>query len=165
MQTNRKLIGMMLLVLAGGPAARAQAPAAQASAQDRARELAKRLKAPCCWRETLDVHESPVAASLRKELRQRLAEGESAGAVEADLVRRYGPGIRASLPVHLGYVLFGGAFLIGALALSLVARKQRAAPVAAKMQETRPSQVAPPASQIERQQLEDRLDEDLEAMT
>jgi cytochrome c-type biogenesis protein CcmH len=57
--------------------------------------IASRLLAPCCWNQTLDVHTSDVALNLRREIRTRLAAGESASAVEADLVARYGDRIRA----------------------------------------------------------------------
>jgi cytochrome c-type biogenesis protein CcmH len=54
--------------------------------------LEGRLLAPCCWdssRQTLDIHGSPIANELRREIRSRLKAGESVDAVEADLVRRY----------------------------------------------------------------------------
>jgi cytochrome c-type biogenesis protein CcmH len=54
-----------------------------------------RLLAPCCWNQTLDIHGSPSANALRKEIRQRLKSGESVEAVEAAIVERYGEKIRA----------------------------------------------------------------------
>ncbi|MGN6108576.1 MAG: cytochrome c-type biogenesis protein [Kofleriaceae bacterium] len=59
------------------------------------RVLERRLIAPCCWRQTLEDHESPVATSLRAEIRARLAAGEPAAAIELDLVGRYGERVRA----------------------------------------------------------------------
>ena len=43
----------------------------------------------------LDVHESEMASALRAEIRDRLRAGESAAAIEEDLVRRHGGRIRA----------------------------------------------------------------------
>jgi cytochrome c-type biogenesis protein CcmH len=54
--------------------------------------LEGRLLAPCCWdssRQTLDIHGSPIANELRREIRSRLKAGESVDAVESDLVHRY----------------------------------------------------------------------------
>lgn len=55
-----------------------------------AKRLEERLMAPCCWIQTLDVHESPLATELRIEIRQRFEKGESSDAIEASLVSRYG---------------------------------------------------------------------------
>lgn len=60
--------------------------------------LEGRLLAPCCWdtsKQTLDIHDSPVANALKAEIRSRLQAGEAADAIEADLVLRYGEKIRA----------------------------------------------------------------------
>ena len=54
-----------------------------------------RLLAPCCWEQTLDVHQSPLAAGLRTEIAQRLDAGETTAAVEDELVSRYGERMRA----------------------------------------------------------------------
>jgi cytochrome c-type biogenesis protein CcmH/NrfF len=57
-----------------------------------ASRLEGRLLAPCCWdssRQTLDIHGSPIANELRREIRTRLRAGETPEAVEADLVSRY----------------------------------------------------------------------------
>jgi cytochrome c-type biogenesis protein CcmH len=59
------------------------------------RELEGRLFAPCCWIQTLDVHESPLADTLRTEIHDRLHAGERSTQIEADLVSRYGAKILA----------------------------------------------------------------------
>lgn len=63
-----------------------------------AEELEERLLAPCCWRQPLRDHESPVATALRGEIASRVAAGESTDRVETDLVRRYGDKLRAPPP-------------------------------------------------------------------
>lgn len=60
-----------------------------------ARELAGRLIAPCCWTQTLDIHDSPIAEQLRAEIAQRLRAGEPAAKIEDDLAARYSEKIRA----------------------------------------------------------------------
>ncbi|MFM2421045.1 MAG: hypothetical protein RL385_5768 [Pseudomonadota bacterium] len=62
---------------------------------ERARWLAGRLIAPCCWTQTLDVHDSELSTSLRVEIATRLSQGESGEAIEDDLAQRYGEKIRA----------------------------------------------------------------------
>ena len=57
--------------------------------------LEGRLIAPCCWTQTLDMHESPIATELRAEIRERLGHGENADTIEDDLAARYGERIRA----------------------------------------------------------------------
>lgn len=57
--------------------------------------LEQRIMAPCCWVQTLDVHDSPIAKELRAEIHTRLSRGESSSAIEADLVQRYGTRIVA----------------------------------------------------------------------
>lgn len=60
-----------------------------------AAELEGRLYAPCCYVQTLDIHDSPLADQLRKEIVARLSLGERAEALENELVARYGEKILA----------------------------------------------------------------------
>jgi cytochrome c-type biogenesis protein CcmH len=91
------------------------------------------LLAPCCWRtngaQTLDVHGSPVASELRKEIRTRIKQGETPEAVEADLVGRYGAKILAVPPdsplPRMGPILAIGLAGAGALAIGMIARWRR----------------------------------------
>jgi len=54
-----------------------------------------RLLAPCCWTQTLDIHESELATSLRVEIATRVEAGEASTTIEDDLAARYGERIRA----------------------------------------------------------------------
>ncbi|HEU4537075.1 MAG TPA: cytochrome c-type biogenesis protein CcmH [Polyangiaceae bacterium] len=87
--------------------------------------LEERLLAPCCWLQTLDGHESPLASELRADIRRRLRAGEAAAAIEDDLVARFGERMRAvpkgrdpraAIPVVAGA---GLALVLGALALTM----------------------------------------------
>ena len=88
--------------------------------------LEQRLVAPCCWVQTLDVHDSPVARDLRAEIRRRLQAGEPASRIEADLVERYGDRIRAMPPgnplAKTAAVVWAAVALAGVL-LAVVVRR------------------------------------------
>jgi cytochrome c-type biogenesis protein CcmH len=115
-----------VLLLASG-VARADAPDVSRVAA-RARALETRLLAPCCWDQTLDVHDSDVARALHREITERLEHAEPADAVERDLVARYGERIRAVPPSSplptVALVTLLLIFLAGG-ALWLVARRWR----------------------------------------
>lgn len=100
-----------------------------------AARLEGRLLAPCCWdssRQTLDIHGSPIANELRREIRRRLKAGETPDAIEADLVHRYTTKILAAPPdspiAHLGTVLSFGLIGAGGLAVVMVNRWRKRAP-------------------------------------
>jgi cytochrome c-type biogenesis protein CcmH len=57
--------------------------------------LEGKILAPCCWNQTIDIHGSPVANELRREIRSRLRAGETPDAIQASIVDRYGPKILA----------------------------------------------------------------------
>src|ERR1700761_8241218 len=57
-----------------------------------------RLMAPCCWTQTIDIHDSDIARSMKHEIRRRLRNGESADVIQASFVDRYGPKILAVQP-------------------------------------------------------------------
>lgn len=84
---------------AGDPHA---APVASAGANDDlkafvpgAAALEGKILAPCCWNQTVDIHGSEVSNGIRREIRSRLRAGESADAIQASFVDRYGPKILA----------------------------------------------------------------------
>jgi cytochrome c-type biogenesis protein CcmH len=100
-----------------------------------ASRLEGRLLAPCCWdssRQTLDIHGSPIANQLRREIRARLRAGETADAIEADLITRYSTKILAVPPGNplkeVGIFLSVGVIMAGAgIASVLVKWKRRRA--------------------------------------
>lgn len=124
-----------------------------------ARALEARLLAPCCWVQTLDVHESEVATALRTEIAERLSSGEAAVRVEEDLVARFGERIRAVprsgdpwaiLPAVLA-VLMLGSFVV--LALVVRAWRRRTA-------EAAPPDLGP-RPDCPRDRYDERLDDEL----
>jgi cytochrome c-type biogenesis protein CcmH len=89
-----------------------------------AHAIETRLLAPCCWIQTLDMHESELATALRAEITSRVAHGETATMIEDDLVARYGERIRAApegadtrstIPALVG--LFMAVALVGLVVL------------------------------------------------
>lgn len=87
------------------------------------------LLAPCCYLQTLDVHQSALADTLRAEVRSRVAAGESTASIEDDFAARYGDRVRA-VPRdhdrrHYVVVVFGLALALGALLLFWLLRRWR----------------------------------------
>lgn len=102
---------------------------AEQHVEAQASELEQRLLAPCCWTQTLDVHESPLVTEMRNEIRSRLAAGEAPLAIEDSFAERHGERVRA-MPrgqnPMLTYVQWIGVVLVVMLALLvLVARSWR----------------------------------------
>lgn len=171
MSTSRLLLVPLLLLTM--LCTRASATPPDASITAAAVDLERRLIAPCCWRETLDVHTSPTATELRHEIRSRLQAGESAIAIEKSLVDRYGPKLRATLPDNLGYWLFALVIASGLLAVRWLRvhelqRKTNRAQKASSPLHAPTSPAAesslPPLSASAQQRLEERLDDDLALM-
>jgi cytochrome c-type biogenesis protein CcmH len=123
--------------------------------------LEQRLVAPCCWVQTLDVHDSPVARDLRAEIHRRLAAGEPAQKIEADLVDRYGERIRAMPPgnplAKTAAVVFG-AVALAALLLVLLVRRW------VKRDRTAAAADAPAGDAAVRDKYDDELDDQLRKM-
>ena len=107
------------------------APATASPRTGAARELEGRLIAPCCWTQTLDIHDSPIADQLRTEIATRLHAGEPAAKIEDDLAARYGEKIRAvprgqdprvALPVVVGAAMSLAVVWLGWLGVSWLRR-------------------------------------------
>lgn len=116
-----------------------------------------RLMAPCCWTQTIDIHDSEIALSMRHEIRRRLRNGESADAIQASFVERYGPKIMAVQPnsqlknVFIGLsVVMGGAGIAAAMMLGRWRKQTKKA----QTPDTRHSDV--------RDKWDDELDKELE---
>jgi cytochrome c-type biogenesis protein CcmH len=133
--SSRSLPALLALVvfLASAAAHAASPQDEQGAAVTGATALETRLFAPCCWTQTLDVHESELSSSLRAEIRRRLRAGETADSIEEDLVARYGERIRAVQKGRdtrgVAPVVTGVAALLGAVGLfSWIRRRTRRGP-------------------------------------
>ena len=118
-----------------------------------------RLMAPCCWTQTIDIHNSEITLSMRHEIRRRLRNGESAEAIQDSFVQRYGPKILAVQEnsqlknVFIGlFVAMGGAGVAAAMMIGRW-RKQSA-----------PSNGAPAKADTAPDQWDDKLDAELAAL-
>jgi cytochrome c-type biogenesis protein CcmH len=134
------VIGFVLFIMLNG--------AHMASAQPHgAADLESRLFAPCCYIQTLDVHESPLASELRAEIVARLKSGDAAQQIEDDLARRYGERIRAvprgtdprvRIPLVVGAVMLVSVAVLLALGLRWM-RRSTPLPGARQAAATNPS--------------------------
>jgi cytochrome c-type biogenesis protein CcmH len=153
---------LILLVLSGLVACSPTSPGERL--QGEIVRLQSRLVAPCCWTQTLDNHESPLARSLRDEITLRLGRGEDPATIEADLIARHGPRIRAAGDdVDLDLVPWVGAgaalvaLLVGTLlGLRWVRRGRALGPSGAA--------AAAPTPAAADDRLEQQLDDELDRM-
>lgn len=86
------------------------------------RALEGRLLAPCCYKQTLDIHDGPVPRDLRAEIRRRLLAGESPEAIERSLIERYGEriiAVSADSPVRYVTVVLLALIALAGVALVL----------------------------------------------
>ena len=61
--------------------------------QARAQSLYKTFIAPCCWRQSVAVHNSPQATQVRTEIDAMVTDGRSNLEIKDALIREYGHGI------------------------------------------------------------------------
>lgn len=121
--TSRRLAQVCLLLSVVLVACAKQRPS-QHEDSTSAHDLEGRLLAPCCWVQTLDIHESELASALRTEIEQRRRRSEPSDSIEDDLAQRYGERIRAVpkgkdprtlVPIIVGSAML--AILVGLLSL------------------------------------------------
>jgi cytochrome c-type biogenesis protein CcmH len=99
----------------------ALSPTAIAAAGDiagQARELETMLIAPCCFSQQVSVHNSPAADEVKRDLRKRLAAGQTREEILGAYVAQYGKRILAEPPAE---GIARGLYLIPPLTLLLTA--------------------------------------------
>ena len=103
-----------------------------AAQEARARALSQELRCQVCQNQSIDDSNAPLAADLRRLVRERIVAGDSDGEVLAYLVARYGdnvllrPPIRPStLPLWFGSAC---ALLIAGAGIVLWFRRNAASP-------------------------------------
>ncbi len=110
------------------PSERLADPALEA----RARALSQELRCQVCQNQSIDDSNAPLAADLRRLVRERLQAGDSDRAVLDFLTQRYGENVLLRPPLRLDTALlwFGpfALLLVAATALALRARRRRAVP-------------------------------------
>lgn len=102
--------------------------------EQRAREISKELRCQVCQNQSIDDSNAPLAADLRKLVRERLTRGDSDRQVMDFVVARYGDYVRLTPPMRLDTLMLWAApvlILIAAiLGLWLFARRRATAPAA-----------------------------------
>lgn len=82
--TRRSLLFASAILSATG-----KALANAANGDPRLERLFAKFMAPCCWRENLLVHASPLADELRAEIRKQIAAGKSDEQIKSEFLSRY----------------------------------------------------------------------------
>jgi cytochrome c-type biogenesis protein CcmH len=97
----------------------------------RAREISRLLRCPVCQSESIEDSSAPVAADLRRLVRERVAAGDSDEAVLAYVVDRYGEFVLfrpAAEGANLILWIAGPAMLALGLGVAVLASRRRKAP-------------------------------------
>jgi len=104
----------------------AAAPQPAADLELQAKEIESALIAPCCFRQQVSVHSSPAADEVRRDVRARLASGETRAQILDAYVAQYGKRILAEPPAEgFGVALQIAPFLMalaGVLLLVFIVR-------------------------------------------
>jgi cytochrome c-type biogenesis protein CcmH len=119
----------------------------------RARLLSREIRCQVCQNQSIDDSAAPLAADLRKLVRERLVAGDTDQEVFAFLTRRYGDNVLMRPPMRpeTWPLWFGplAILVVAAIGLLIVLRRRRAAPSA-------PAALAP----AEERRLAELLDQD-----
>jgi cytochrome c-type biogenesis protein CcmH len=91
------LVCLLLLLSAAG-----WAQPGDSQLEEDAKWLESMLITPCCWRQTLQDHQSPKGREMKEELRARLKSGKTREEVLAYYVEQYGERI-LSVPPQQGF--------------------------------------------------------------
>jgi cytochrome c-type biogenesis protein CcmH len=137
-----RLVPSFLLPLAfalavSGPRSAAASPqAAVPNPETEARAIEAMLIAPCCFSQQVSVHASPAADEVRRDVRARLAAGETRRQILDGYVARYGKRILA-VPPPTGFdatlyvtpaVVFLASAVLGLLAIRRFTRRTSTEP-------------------------------------
>ena len=154
------LLGVLLLFPAVPGLALNEETALSAEQEARARAIDDQLIAPCCFSQTVANHNSPIAESIKVEVRQMLAAGSTDREIIDFYVGKYGERIlatpRASGFNLLAYVMPALALGAGLVGVVIVLRRWR------RPRSSQPAGAAPSAlSNDEARCFQARLEEEL----
>ncbi|HVV66292.1 MAG TPA: cytochrome c-type biogenesis protein [Rhizomicrobium sp.] len=125
-------LALALLLIAGAArAARAPETLADPAQEAHARALQKEFRCLVCQGESIDESNAPLAADLRRLIREHIARGESDDEIRRYLVARYGEFILMKPPLETDtYALWFAPILVllaGGAVAALVIRHARTA--------------------------------------
>ena len=130
----------MLLLLAwlGWAAAQEARPLAEDRVLEaKVMQIAEGLRCLVCQNETIAASHADLAVDLRKQIRQKLQQGQSEAQIVDFMVQRYGDFVLYKPPLKRStWLLWGGPFVLLAVALAVLAlniRRRRAAASAAAL--------------------------------
>jgi cytochrome c-type biogenesis protein CcmH len=128
----RALVFAVLLLSSAAHAAPAPGTLSDPAMEARARVLQKELRCVVCQGESIDESNAPIAADIRKLIRERIEAGDSDTQIKDYLVSRYGDFVLMKPPLgpRTWLLWFGPAavLLIGAgIAATAVVRARRRA--------------------------------------
>jgi cytochrome c-type biogenesis protein CcmH len=136
----------------------------QAAVEAEARKIEAELIAPCCWSQQVSVHQSPAADEIKKDVRLRLARGQTHQQILDDYVVQFGTRILAEPPAkgftRMLYVLPPILLLAGA-GLVVILVKRFSARGAATTAEPAAAAGAPPPARSADRTYDDRLEDEL----
>jgi cytochrome c-type biogenesis protein CcmH len=130
---------MFALLLAVTTALAAAQPGLPADLEREAKVLEGMLIAPCCFTQQVSVHQSPAAAEARRDIRARLAAGQTRQQILDAYVAQHGRHVLAEPPAEgfdrTLYVLpvvglLGSAALLALIVRRFAAREARPEPAA-----------------------------------
>ena len=119
---------LLALVMSGALLAKDAAPLAEDEAvEQRLNVIAEELRCLVCQNETIAASHADLAVDLRKQIRQKLQQGQSQEQILDFMVQRYGDFVLYRPPVKSStWLLWGGPFLLlGAALVGLILNIRR----------------------------------------
>ena len=109
----RRLLLIAAAVVCMGAASDPAERLGDPSAEARARAMFREVRCLVCQNESIDASEAPLAADLRRTVREQITAGRSDGDIRAFLTQRYGEFILLKPPFNLpNALLWLGPFLL-----------------------------------------------------
>ena len=135
---HRLLLSLLLAFAASLAAAQEARPLAEDPVLEaKVMQIAEGLRCLVCQNETIAASHADLAVDLRKQIRQKLQQGQSEAQIVDFMVQRYGDFVLYKPPLKRStWLLWGGPFVLLAVALAVLAlniRRRRAAASAAPL--------------------------------